>query len=37
MQHLLAYRFMDDHLELIMLGPHANDYRDLKTYLKGLQ
>ena len=33
-QHLLAYRFFGDDLELIMIGPHENYYRDLKTYLK---
>ncbi|HSR35576.1 MAG TPA: type II toxin-antitoxin system RelE/ParE family toxin [Desulfurivibrionaceae bacterium] len=32
--HLLAYRLTGDDLELIMLGPHENYYRDLKTYLK---
>jgi hypothetical protein len=33
--YLLAYRvIMDESLELIMLGPHENYYRDLKTYLK---
>lgn len=34
-QYLLAYRFVGDNLELIMIGPHENYYRDLKTYLKG--
>jgi mRNA-degrading endonuclease RelE of RelBE toxin-antitoxin system len=34
-QHLLSYRFVGDALELIMIGPHENYYRDLKTYLKG--
>lgn len=34
-QRLLAYRFADKDLELIMIGPHENYYRDLKTYLKG--
>ncbi len=33
-QYLLAYRFAADCLELIMIGPHENYYRDLKTYLK---
>ena len=33
-QYLLAYRFMGENLELIMIGPHENYYRDLKTYLK---
>ncbi len=33
--HLLAYRVIrKESLELIMLGPHENYYRDLKTYLK---
>ena len=32
-QHLLSYRFFGDDLELIMIGPHENYYRDLKTYL----
>ena len=31
---LLAYRFSESQLELIMLGPHENYYRDLKKYLK---
>lgn len=29
-QYLLAYRIVDKNLELIMLGPHENYYRDLK-------
>ena len=34
-QYLLAYRMSDaDALELIMIGPHENYYRDLTTYLK---
>jgi len=33
-QYLLAYRFNEDQLELIMIGPHQNYYRDLKKYLK---
>ena len=33
--YLLAYRLMpEDSLELILIGPHENYYRDLKTYLK---
>ena len=33
--HLLAYRVIKkESLELIMLGPHENYYRDLKNYLK---
>lgn len=31
--YLLSYRFMGDNLELIMIGPHQNYYRDLKNYL----
>jgi mRNA interferase RelE/StbE len=33
-QYLLSYRFNKDNLELIMIGPHENYYRDLKSYLK---
>ena len=33
-QYLLSYRFMGEDLELIMIGPHENYYRDLKSYLK---
>ena len=33
-RHLLAYRFTETSLELIMLGPHENYYRDLKKNLK---
>ncbi len=33
-QYLLAYRFVGEDLELIMIGPHENYYRDLKGYLK---
>lgn len=33
-QYLLAYRKTAEILELIMLGPHENYYRDLKGYLK---
>ena len=33
-QYLLSYRIMKDGLELIMIGPHENYYRDLKSYLK---
>ena len=32
--YLLSYRFLGQDLELIMLGPHENYYRDLKSYLK---
>ncbi|MEN8780704.1 MAG: type II toxin-antitoxin system RelE/ParE family toxin [Desulfobacterales bacterium] len=34
LQFLLAYRFVGEDLELIMIGPHKNYYRDLKSYLK---
>lgn len=33
-QYLLSYRFVGDNLELIMIGPHENYYRDLSSYLK---
>jgi mRNA interferase RelE/StbE len=34
-QYLLAYRITETNmLELIMIGPHENYYRDLTTYLK---
>ena len=34
-QYLLSYRMANaDILELIMIGPHENYYRDLTTYLK---
>lgn len=37
-QYLLSYRLADaDTLELIMISPHENDYRDLTTYLKTRQ
>ena len=32
--YLLSYRFLGEDLELIMLGPHENYYRNLKSYLK---
>ena len=31
---LLAYRCSENLLELIMIGPHQNYYRDLKSYKK---
>ena len=34
-QHLLAYRWSGRDLELVTIGPHENDYRNLKQYLKG--
>ncbi len=34
-QYLLSYRSKDaDTLELIMIGPHENYYRDLEKYMK---
>ncbi len=33
-QYLLAYRLLGNDLELIMIGPHENYYRDLKSYQK---
>ena len=33
-QYLLSYRFVGEDMELIMIGPHENYYRDLKSYLK---
>jgi mRNA interferase RelE/StbE len=33
-QYLLAYRKVERDLELIMLGPHENYYRDLKQCFK---
>ena len=33
-QYLLAYRKVGRDLELVMIGPHENYYRDLKQYLK---
>ncbi len=33
-QYLLSYRFNNKVLELIMIGPHENYYRDLKTLMK---
>jgi len=33
-QYLLAYRIKKNTLELIMIGPHENYYRDLKQYLQ---
>ncbi len=32
--YLLSYRFMGGNLELIMIGPHQNYYRDLKNHPK---
>ena len=33
-QYLLAYRRVGQDLELVMIGPHENYYRDLKRSLK---
>ena len=33
-QYLLAYRYNEELLELLMIGPHQNYYRDLKKYIK---
>jgi hypothetical protein len=33
-QYLMAYRFVSEDFELVMIGPHENYYRDLKSYLK---
>lgn len=33
-QYLLAYRKVSSDLELVMIGPHENYYRDLQQYLK---
>ncbi len=33
-RYLLSYRIKQDVLELIMIGPHENYYRDLKGYLE---
>ena len=32
--YLLSYRMVGEDIELIMIGPHENYYRDLKHYLK---
>lgn len=33
-QYLLSYRMIGNDLELIMIGPHENYYRELKNYLR---
>jgi len=33
-QYLIAYRKIGDDLELVMIGPQENYYRDLKQYVK---
>jgi len=37
LQYLLSYRKIKSDLELIMIGPRENYYRDLKGYLKRRQ
>lgn len=32
--YLLSYRSKNNYIELIMLGPHENYYKDLKNYVK---
>ena len=32
--YLVSYRMLGEDIELIMIGPHENYYRDLKSYLK---
>ena len=34
LQYLLSYRMHRSDMELIMIGPHENYYKDLKSYLK---
>ena len=34
LQYLLSYRTIKSDLELIMIGPHENYYRELKGYIK---
>lgn len=31
---LLAYEFDDSEIDLLVIGPHKNFYRNLKRYLK---
>ncbi len=33
--YLMSYRMVGEDIEFIMIGPHENYYRDLKSYLKG--
>ena len=35
-QYLLSYRFREENIELITIGPHENYYRDLKKYLRSV-
>ena len=34
LQYLLSYRMIKSDMELIMIGPHENYFKDLKSYLK---
>ena len=34
LQYLLSYRKIKSDMELIMIGPHENYYKELKSYLK---
>ncbi len=34
LQYLLSYRMIRADIELIMIGPHENYYKELKSYLK---
>jgi len=34
LQYLLSYRMIKKDIELIMIGPHENYYKALKSYLK---
>lgn len=34
-QYLLAYRYTNEMLQLIIIGPHENYYRDLKKSING--
>lgn len=34
LQYLLSYRMIKADMELIMIGPHENYYKELKSYLK---
>ncbi len=34
LQYLLSYRMIKSDIELIMIGPHENYYKELKSYLQ---
>jgi len=34
LQYLLSYRKIKSDIEVIMIGPHENYYKELKSYLK---